>query len=254
MTGGKFKNHKQKDILSWSPTIKGENPIEIPVAVNKGWPELVCQAATYARCLFDASPLRKFALVLCFEHATKQLRFVIFHRGGLTASHALSVDIDIKDILLMFIAILTWDSAADAGFPEWFNDIQFCLPLDNKDTEGVVVTVDEVLHSTTGVRGRVTRVSRASYAAKSGIEPGSELRASSSPISATPEANALIPTTHLRRSTRISHPSISKTPSISSDLQPLSGMKPVGVLVSDTVEEPRKQICVFNLSYSYSLL
>ncbi|KAJ7666542.1 hypothetical protein B0H17DRAFT_879763, partial [Mycena rosella] len=56
--------------------------IQIPVEVKDNWPDMVAQAATYARCLFSASPSRAFALVLAYHHTDCELRFLIFHRGG----------------------------------------------------------------------------------------------------------------------------------------------------------------------------
>jgi hypothetical protein len=63
-------NHAGKaDGLWWKPPA-GERSLmmEIPVKVNGKWKELVRQAATYARCLSDAIPLRHFSLILAYNH------------------------------------------------------------------------------------------------------------------------------------------------------------------------------------------
>ena len=61
----------------------------IPVEAKDGWQELVRQAGTYVRCLYSASPLRQFAMVLGYSHTKREFRFLIFHCGGLISSLAL---------------------------------------------------------------------------------------------------------------------------------------------------------------------
>ncbi|KAJ7725084.1 hypothetical protein B0H16DRAFT_1595211, partial [Mycena metata] len=57
-----------KDTLFWSPPSDQDGiRAEIPVEVNDDWPELIFQAATYARCLFSANPSRTFALVIGYN-------------------------------------------------------------------------------------------------------------------------------------------------------------------------------------------
>ena len=69
--------------------------------------ELVRQAGTYARCLFTASPLRKFALVLGYEYDSQEIRILVFHHGGLTSSEVLNLNANgIKDLLHIFHIIL----------------------------------------------------------------------------------------------------------------------------------------------------
>ena len=45
----------------------------IPVKVGKQWNDIVSRAATYARCLFSASPIQTFSLVLAFNHENNML-------------------------------------------------------------------------------------------------------------------------------------------------------------------------------------
>ena len=145
---------------AWSPRGQNTNQVLLPVEVKKEWLPMVTQAATYARCLFSASPSRQFALVLGFQHVGKGLRFLVFHRSGLTASKSLSVDDEQgqKDILRIFLSILRWKSTNDAGFLEFYNDIEMCLPRHENDKTGVVATVAEVLHDGLCVLGRASRV------------------------------------------------------------------------------------------------
>ncbi|KAF5346101.1 hypothetical protein D9757_014022 [Collybiopsis confluens] len=142
--------------LFWSPRSKGEAGMKIPVEVKNGWSELVAQAATYARALFSANPLRQFALVIGYNHKEHVMRFLVFHRGGLTASKPLELDSEQgqKDLILLLSSILTWKNLADAGFPAWCNEHQVHLPAIYPHP----VHVHSVLHYTFCVRGRAPRV------------------------------------------------------------------------------------------------
>src|SRR5271156_221298 len=140
--------------LYWRPPKSGDYQLLIPVEVKSGWPNLVRQAGTYARCLFDANPLRQFAMVLAYNHIEKGLRFLVFHHGGLSSSVWLNVNTQEgqQDILRIFLAILSWKTPAHAGLPMWCNDSEMFLP--NKD----LVEVEKVLHNSLCIRGRAPRV------------------------------------------------------------------------------------------------
>ena len=117
---------------------------------------MVRQAGTYARCLFMASPLRKFALVLGYEYDTQEIRILVFHHGGLTSSKPLKLNAnDIEDLLHIFLAILSWKTVVDAGLPLWCNDSSMILPGEKGPQ---VVQLKEVLHDTFALRGRCARV------------------------------------------------------------------------------------------------
>ncbi|KAF5361353.1 hypothetical protein D9757_012323 [Collybiopsis confluens] len=139
----------------WSPRLKGEG-MKIPVEVKDSWSELVAQAATYARALFSANPLRQFALVIGYNHKEHVMRFLVFHRGGLTASQPLKLESKQgqEDLILLLSSILTWKSLADAGFPAWCNENQVHLPAIYPHP----VSVHRVLHHSFCVRGRAPRV------------------------------------------------------------------------------------------------
>ena len=159
--------------VAWSPQGPGIKQVLLPVEVKADWAGMVNQAATYARCLFSASPSRHFVVVLGLRHTTAELRFLVFHRGGLTASHPLSVEDERgqRDILRIFLSILSWRCPEDAGFHGFYNDIEMSLPRHEKDETGVVARVEEVLHDSLCVQGRASRVLLMVYPTNSGREP-----------------------------------------------------------------------------------
>ena len=162
---------------AWSPRDQNMNQVLLPVEVKKDWLPMVVQAATYARCLFSASPSRQFALVLGFRHVKAELRFLVFHRSGLTASKPLSVNDEQgrKDILRVLFSILSWKSTGDAGFLEFYNDTEMSLFYREDDTTGVVARVTEVLHDGLCVLGRASRVLLVAYSSRSGEEQEPEV-------------------------------------------------------------------------------
>ena len=158
LVGG--KGLQDKDLtrasgLYWRPSNPNNSQLLILVEVKASWPELVRQAGTYARCLFGASPLRQYAMVLGYSHIESTFRFLFFYRGGLTSSCALdpSSQKDQHDILRIFLAILSWETPAHAGLPMWCNDGEMILPGVTSN-EGRV----QVLHDTLCLRGRAPRV------------------------------------------------------------------------------------------------
>ena len=164
--------------VAWSPPDTSMDQVLIPVEVKANWAPMVIQAATYARCLFSASPSRQFSVVLGFRHTEAQLRFLVFHRSGLTGSKPCSVEDPRgqKDILRIFLSILQWTSTNDAGFLEFFNDFDMTLIRNKGDKTGTVARVAEVLHDGLCVRGRASRVLQMVY-------PTGEEKKSEPPIS-----------------------------------------------------------------------
>ncbi|KAF5374079.1 hypothetical protein D9757_010719 [Collybiopsis confluens] len=147
----------EPDSLFWRPLLGGRG-IEIPGEVKGIWPELVAQAATYARSLFSGYPLRQFALVIGYNHKERAVRFLVFHRGGLTASKPLKLEgkQGQEDLILLLSSILTWKSLADAGFPAWCNEkeTQVHLPA----IYPTPVNIHNDLHHSACVRGRAAHV------------------------------------------------------------------------------------------------
>ncbi|KAF9040340.1 hypothetical protein BDP27DRAFT_1347462 [Rhodocollybia butyracea] len=144
--------------LYWSPPAGGTQ-MKIPVEVKSSWPDLVLQAGTYARSLFSAAPLRQYALVLGYNQKDRDFRFLVFHRGGLTASNPLKLKDanDQEDFVRLFMSIFTWKDRGDAGLPGWCNENQAYLP-GRGDVEHFLVNIERLLHRSTCVRGRSPRV------------------------------------------------------------------------------------------------
>ncbi|TCD62006.1 hypothetical protein EIP91_007624 [Steccherinum ochraceum] len=152
---------RPKEHLWWKPPMNQLLlQLLLPCEVKGRWKDLIMQAATYARALFFAAPSRIFALTLAFNHKTMQLRFLIFHRGGLTASKPLcpSQPEHFGRILQLFLSIMLWQTPTDAGFLGSCNELVYAIPSSLNNT----ATVQEVLHNSDCVRGRATRVSRVS--------------------------------------------------------------------------------------------
>lgn len=152
-----------KDRLWWSPKPEDHNhAVLIPVEIKSSFRDLVLQAATYARGLFSASPLRQHALVISFNHHAHEIRFLVFHRGGLTMSNPLYVKKveDRMDILRLFMAVLSWNTPGQAGLPVWFNGTQMSIPRSiNSAAESILFHVIRVLSYHLSIRGRNPRVS-----------------------------------------------------------------------------------------------
>jgi len=149
--------------LWWRPPSGDRSStIEIPVEVKAKWAELVSQAGTYCCVLTSARPLRQFSLVLGYNHTSHELRFLLFHAGGLTASPGLCLrdPKHHKNILHLFLSLLTWKTPGDAGLPEWSNDVEVFVQKGEDDQEGLRMRVEEVLYERLGVRGRGVKVSR----------------------------------------------------------------------------------------------
>lgn len=161
--------------------------MEIPIEVKDSWPGIISQAGTYSLALISARPLRQFSLVIAYNHKHRQLRFLVFHAGGLTASHALhpNEEKDHRDIIRLILSLLTWKEAGDAGLPGWSNDVEMFVQKDENDRKGLKMHEKEILYERLGIRGRGVRVSRLCPAEVS-----------------TPTVPAVTATT-LRRSTRI---------------------------------------------------
>ena len=95
-------------------------------------------------------------LVLGYEYDSQEIRILVFHHGGLTSSQALKLNANgIKDLLHIFLAILSWKTVVDAGLPLWCDDYDMILPGE----KGLqTVQVKKVLHDTFALRGRCARV------------------------------------------------------------------------------------------------
>ncbi|KAJ3806496.1 hypothetical protein F5876DRAFT_49930 [Lentinula aff. lateritia] len=181
--------------LYWNPHDKNTSPILLPVEVKDDWIELVCQAATHARC-----PLRQYSLVLGYNHKEGTFRFLIFHRGGLSAS----LPLDLRDenshesLLHVFLSLLDCFHAGDAGMAAWCVK----LPGDNSDKpDYIVANVKEVLHDGNSCRGRASQVTRISYSVREDVSTSPLLLVATTP---------LFPVIQLRRSARVANAEVQK--------------------------------------------
>jgi hypothetical protein len=132
--------------------------IRIPVEVKKSWPDMVAQAATYARCMFSASAGRQYALVIAFDHARAEVRCLFFHRGGLTASPALKLKEaeGRKGFVAAVVGLASLKDRWSGGMDESFDNSHISLP------DGGLWTVDSWLFIGSLIRGRGTQVVRVS--------------------------------------------------------------------------------------------
>ncbi|KAJ3915809.1 hypothetical protein F5877DRAFT_81494 [Lentinula edodes] len=181
--------------LYWNTPDKNASPILLPVEVKDNWIELVCQAATYARC-----PLWQYSLVLGYNHKEGTFRFLIFHRGGLSAS----LPLDLRDenshesLLHVFLSLLDCFHAGDAGMAAWCVK----LPVDNSDKpDYIVANIKEVLHDGNSCRGRASQVTRISYSVREDVST------SPLPVVAT---TPLSPVIQLRCSARVANAEVKK--------------------------------------------
>jgi hypothetical protein len=151
--------------VSWAPKDPERDPtLFIPVEVKDDFDGLLAQASTYARGLFSVSPLRQFALVLGYNQHTFELRFLVYHCGGVSMNEPLSLKDPAhkKEILRLFLSILTWETDGDAGLPEWFKGTMMRLPGHAKDEKGLLVELTKILSNNFCIRGRSQKVYRCS--------------------------------------------------------------------------------------------
>ncbi len=183
-----------KALIMWITTDGTmNNKLVLPVEVKEDLKELFGQSATYARCLFDAEPYRRFALIVAFHHKTSHVYFLIFHRSGLTCNRKSSVDISTPDGRKLFIqllmTLLLWENAQHAGLDISISKKQILLPSPLPSTATLLDSIYRFLC----IRGRAT-----------GIIPlvfGSSAEASSDAMEGVLTADP--PSAPVRRSSRI---------------------------------------------------
>ena len=93
----------------------GDGPateLAIPVKLDEGWLAIVARALRSARILGFACPMRKFGVVIGFQHTTPNACFSIIHRGGVMASKPLCIaeEQGKKDVQRVSLSILAWRS------------------------------------------------------------------------------------------------------------------------------------------------
>ncbi len=91
--------------------------IGVAVQLDDDWERVVLKAGTHARAAFDAIVLRQFVLVIGVNTKEGTIRFLTFHRGGLSANRDLRID-DVKDrfeIMKLLLSVVLWQDKDDAG-------------------------------------------------------------------------------------------------------------------------------------------
>ena len=58
--------------------------VDVAIEVKSEWQNLVLQGATYAPALVYSNWMLTFALVIGINHKSRGIRFMFFHRGGVT--------------------------------------------------------------------------------------------------------------------------------------------------------------------------
>lgn len=163
ITGGKGISAFRGEQLYWRPPREKPNHrITLPVELKNNWRDMVSQAATYARSLFSANPMRIFALVLAFNQEQSTLRFLVFHRSGLTTSEECNITKEdgLKEVAHLFLTLTCWRTAEDAGFITCYSHSAYLLPRDQDGTNHVSAEVERILFWHHCIRGRMTLVSR----------------------------------------------------------------------------------------------
>ena len=120
----------------------------VPVEVKGDWLQLVAQAATYARCIF-ATGRRLFVLVIALRHTTREVRFLFFHRSGLssTTPAKLTTDEGWNRFISAVVGITACPNAHAAGL------LGFSIPLDRS-----LCPIGRTLHARHCIRGRATHI------------------------------------------------------------------------------------------------
>jgi hypothetical protein len=146
----------KEDRVSWLPKVSEHNQaLFIPVEVRGNFNGILAQASTYARGLFSVSPLRQFSLVLGYNQRTHELRFLVYHSGGVSMNEPLFLNNHShkKEILRLFLSILTWKTDGDAGLPEWLGGTMMEVPGYVNDEQGLLVQLTKILSNNFYIRG-----------------------------------------------------------------------------------------------------
>ncbi|KAJ3964911.1 hypothetical protein EV361DRAFT_873628 [Lentinula raphanica] len=154
--------------------------IEHRPEVKEDWNHLFWQGTTYNGTGTTGISLRSFSVVIAFDYQKHELRFLIFHHGGVTATRKLSlaIDEDCRKICSVMLSILLWQSPADAGIPSCTNGNTFILPplADNDDAPKGYAELMEVIHTTAPFHDRNTIVAslmimKPSYLSNTEVSP-----------------------------------------------------------------------------------
>ena len=184
--------------------------LALPCEVKDNDPELVYQAVTYAHALISVTIFRAFELVLGYNYAADQFRFLIFHRGGVSSSKGISLykrsTPDLADLLTMFVSMMTWTSTDHAGFPLFTDGQEIKLPHPHDPGHCTTLTLQKVIYHALAIRSRNTCVVLASSATEGGPSTKSNLPTKSGlPTKSDPPTKRVPPSKRVPPMTRVLH-------------------------------------------------
>ncbi|KAH9060905.1 hypothetical protein EDB87DRAFT_515058 [Lactarius vividus] len=129
------------------------NDVAIIIEVKSKRLELIQQLSTYARCYLATNRRRSFSIAIAFDHEKLRMRFLIFHRAGLSSSHELSLheEAGFQSVVEHMVGVLSIpdEKAFDLDMARFENVYR----INNRDYEIV-----RPIHVRNSVRGRATAV------------------------------------------------------------------------------------------------
>ncbi|KAH8834187.1 hypothetical protein DL96DRAFT_484413 [Flagelloscypha sp. PMI_526] len=133
--------------------------IHFSVGISRKPGDLLRKCIGYARAGRSAAPERLWRIVFSFDQGANIFRLLIFHNGGLSASHAMDLEEaeGRKRVQQMLFAMILWQDAEDAGYPCFTNGSEMALP------GNIFATIEETLWYSTSTCGRGTHVLRARF-------------------------------------------------------------------------------------------
>ncbi|KAH9010944.1 hypothetical protein EDB83DRAFT_379619 [Lactarius deliciosus] len=140
----------RKQKISWN-----DDDVAVIVEVKHGQLMLVDQLSTYARCFLSVDRRRSFLIAIAFDNQTLQIHFLVFHRSGLSSSHALSLhsEAGFQSVVKHIVGILSIPDEGAFGLDMTRSGDVY--RINNRDYEIV-----RPIHTRISVRGRATAVYR----------------------------------------------------------------------------------------------
>ncbi|KAH9049708.1 hypothetical protein EDB84DRAFT_1672533, partial [Lactarius hengduanensis] len=137
---------KPNQKISW-------NDVAIIVEVKRKRLELIQQLSTYARCYLAIDRRRSFSIAIAFNHENLRMRFLIFHRAGLSSSHELSLreEAGFQSVVEHMVGVLSIPDEKAFGLD--MARFENVCRINNRDYEIV-----RPIHVRNSVRGRATAV------------------------------------------------------------------------------------------------
>ncbi|KAH9010942.1 hypothetical protein EDB83DRAFT_379514 [Lactarius deliciosus] len=138
----------RKQKISWS-----DDDVAVIVEVKHGQLMLVDQLSTYARCFLSVDRRRSFLIAIAFDNQTLQMHFLVFHRSGLSSSHALSLhsEAGFQSVVKHIVGILSIPDEGAFGLDKTRSGDVY--RINNRDYEIV-----RSIHTRISVRSRATAV------------------------------------------------------------------------------------------------